>query len=388
MGDFWLENHPVAKIMNSFALFNFHATAMHYDYLIVGQGIAGTLLAHQLLQRDKRILVVDAVQQDAASQVAAGIINPITGRHFVKSWKIDALLPVAWSTYQQLEALLGCSILERRPLARFLADTKALNDWLVRSGNPDLQPYLEAEFEADFYRPFLRDFVGGVHIGQAGRVRLKALTAAFRTHLRQANTATLLEEVFDYGRLELSEDGVKYGAYQAQRVIFAEGYRVIHNPYFNYLPFTPAKGDVLLVRMPDYPAADRLLKHGVFIVPLQEPGLYWVGSTYNHHYKHTAPQAEDAQRLQERLAQALSLPFEVVAHRAAVRPAVRDRRPLMGQHPEHDQLYLFNGLGAKGASLGPYWSQALVAWLEGEVPLDEAVDLARFARFYENDAPA
>ena len=353
---------------------------MVYDYLIVGQGIAGTLVAHQLLQRQKQLLVVDAAHTEAASRVAAGILNPITGRHFVKSWRVDDLWPVAWQTYHNLEQLLGIEVLEERLLTRFLPTVKAHNDWLVRSGHPDLQAYLRPDFDAAYYGSFLQNFEAGVEFQQTGRAKLAQLTAAFRQHLRQA--ATLIEAAFAYEQLDIRPDGVVYQGHHARRVIFAEGYRMQDNPHFNYLPLTPAKGDVLLVRIPGYPASDRMIKHGVFMVPWLSEDLYWIGSTYNHHYQETAPQPADRAILEQRLSHALQLPFEVVEHQAAVRPAVRDRRPLLGQHPHHPALYVFNGLGAKGASLGPFWAQALVAHLENQRPLDPSVDIARFDRFY------
>lgn len=357
---------------------------MEYDYLLVGQGIAGTLMAFELLQKDKKILVIDAGHPATSSKVAAGIINPITGRHFVKSWHIDALLPKAWASYRALEQLLGITILEERPLTRFLATTKAHNDWLVRSGNPELQTYLGPTFDPEDYRPFLQHFESGVVLQHTGRARLAALTSAFKDYLRQADA--LLEAPFDYKQLHLHTEGVQYQSIQASKLIFAEGHRLLHNPYFNYLPLTPAKGDVLIVRIPDYPASQQLIKHGVFIVPLTEPDHYWVGSTYHHHYQDSTPLPEDRLRLEERLAHALRLPFEVVEHRAAIRPAVRDRRPLLGQHPEHSALYLLNGLGAKGASLGPHCAQALLGLMERQQPLQPEVDLHRFERFYPRDA--
>lgn len=356
---------------------------MEYDYIVVGQGIAGTLTAFELLQRNKKILVIDANHTATASKVAAGIINPITGRHFVKSWNIDVLLPTAWKSYRALEQLLGISILEERPLVRFLASTKALNDWLVRSGNPALQAYLSSGFKRQAYEHFLQHFESGVVLRHAGRARLAALTQHFRTHLQALGA--LWDASFDYDQLRLTPEGVRYQTATAKRLIFAEGYRLQYNPYFNYLPLTPAKGDALIVRIPNYPASQQLIKHGVFIVPLTKPNLYWVGSTYNHHYQQTTPLPEDKLRLEERLAHALHLPFEVIEHRAAIRPTVRDRRPLIGQHPKHPPLYLLNGLGAKGASLGPYCAQVLLDFIEKKQPLDPTIHLKRFEHFYPKD---
>lgn len=62
-----------------------------FDYLIVGQGIAGTLLTHFLLKKNKKFLVADLYNPNSASSVAAGLFNPVTGRRLVKTWKADSI---------------------------------------------------------------------------------------------------------------------------------------------------------------------------------------------------------------------------------------------------------------------------------------------------------
>ena len=79
------------------------STLNAYDFIIVGQGIAGSLIAHFLLQHNKKILVIDKFNPNSASNIAAGVVNPITGRRMVKSWLIDDVLPFAKSTYRLLE---------------------------------------------------------------------------------------------------------------------------------------------------------------------------------------------------------------------------------------------------------------------------------------------
>lgn len=351
-----------------------------HDYIIVGQGIAGTLVAHFLLQQGKKVLVIDNQHHQASSMVAAGLINPITGRNFVKSWRIDDLIPFAIQTYRQLEQQLDISILETKNVAMLFNSVKTENDWLVRSSNPDVVDYVAKDFYLDFYKDFLDDVQNGVEFKQAGRVRLKELIFAYQALLQEQGS--YLEEQFDYQALEIASNQVKYKGIVAQRLIFAEGFQATQNPYFNYLPFAPAKGDILVVNIPNYPAKDKLVKHGVFVIHLKED-LYWVGSTYNRDYKTIAPTPKAKKSLEERLKRVLKLPFEVVEHLTAVRPTVRDRRPFIGQHPHFNALYLFNGMGAKGSYLSPLFASEFVAYLEQEKTLDSEVDIARYYSYYE-----
>ncbi|CAA6799064.1 MAG: Unknown protein [uncultured Aureispira sp.] len=351
-----------------------------HDYIIVGQGIAGTLVAHFLLQQGKKVLVIDHQHHQAASMVAAGLINPITGRNFVKSWRIDDLIPFAIQTYQQLEQQLKVSILETKNVAMLFNSVKTENDWLVRSSNPDVVDYVAKDFYVDFYKDFLDDVQNGVEFKQAGRVRLKELILAYQALLQKEGN--YLEEQFDYQALEIEPNQVQYKGVVAQRIIFAEGFQATQNPYFNYLPFAPAKGDILLVNIPNYPAKDKLVKHGIFIIHLKED-LYWVGSTYNRDYKTIDPTPKAKKSLEERLSRVLKCPFDLVDHITAVRPTVRDRRPFIGQHPHFKALYLFNGMGAKGSYLSPLFAAQFVAHLEQGKDLDQEVDIARYYSYFE-----
>lgn len=351
-----------------------------HDYIIIGQGIAGTLVAHFLLQQQKDILVIDNCHHQASSMVAAGLINPITGRNFVKSWRVDELIPFAIKTYQDLEQKFKLDILASKQVAMLFNSIKTENDWLVRSSNPDLSGYVANDFHLDFYTNFLSDVQNGVEFKQAGRVRLKALVLAYQTYLEQQQQ--YLAEAFNYEDLSIHSDHVAYKTIKAKRIIFAEGFQATKNPYFNYLPFAPAKGDILLVKIPNYPAKEKLVKHGVFIIHLNDD-LYWVGSTYNRDYKTTAPLDKAKEQLENRLRRVLKLPFEVVKHIAAIRPTVRDRRPFIGQHPKFDALYLFNGMGAKGAYLSPLFAAEFVDYLEKGCNLDSEIDIRRYQRYFE-----
>ncbi|HMQ48768.1 MAG TPA: FAD-binding oxidoreductase [Saprospiraceae bacterium] len=350
---------------------------MTVDYIIVGQGIAGTLLAYFLRQRGKTVLVMDSNEPNASSKIAAGIINPITGRKYVKSWRIDTLLPVAVETYRELENLLRMELFLQRPIIRTLFNHGEENDWLARTGDAAYQPYMADRANIGLYAETTHPAHAYGEVLHGGQVRMGALIAAFREMLIEEHA--YWEETFDFALLEWPESGaVVYQNIQAQQIVFCEGYRGKDNPFFQYLPFRGAKGEVLIVKIPGI-QYEKILKHQVFIVPLAQPEQYWIGSTYQPELDAT-PNPATRHWLESRLKEVLKVPFEVLTHQAAIRPTVKDRRPFLGIHPQFPQLAIFNGLGTKGASLGPYWAKHMADFLSGELILDSEVAIDRFAK--------
>lgn len=345
------------------------------DFLIIGQGIAGTLLAWFLEKEGKAVAVADAFSPHAASQVAAGIINPITGRRYVKSWRVDELIPFAVQAYAELSEVFGKPFFHEWPIIRTLFNRGEENDWLSRTGDPAYAPYMKEKAKLGEYALHTVLAYGYGEVLKGGQADLPGLTAAYREKLRAEGR--LIEADVDYEALKVGTAGVAYEGWHAGQVVFAEGHRGAGNPFFNYLPYGGAKGEVLIVRIPGVQFS-KILKHRVFIVPLPVPETYWVGATYGWKFDDEQPTASGGAFLRQRLEEVLSHPFEVLSHKAAVRPTVKDRRPFLGRHPEISRFVLFNGLGTKGASLGPFWAHHLAQHLCCGAPLDPEVDISRF----------
>ncbi|MEM9822004.1 MAG: FAD-dependent oxidoreductase [Bacteroidota bacterium] len=346
-----------------------------YDYLIVGQGLAGTLLGHELMKAGQRVLFVDGKHQGTASQVAAGIINPITGRRFVKSWMIETLLPQAMTTYHELENLLGERFLFERQIYRALHDPGEENEWSTRAAIPEYAHYVEGLLDQTVFPQGIKapHQIGVLQHG--GQVLIPRLIAAFRIYL--SDQSVLLEAAFDYEDLTLSQGQVSYRDLRAKQVIFCEGFRVLQNPWFAYLHMVLAKGEVLLIEAPDL-KLEQIFKKKLIYAPLGN-GLFWAGATYQWNYPHLEKSDWAYEELLEKVKTDLTVDFKVVQHLAAIRPTVHDRRPLLGKHPDHPQLNVFNGLGTKGASLGPYWAKQMSTFLLGQTELPSVVDIQRFA---------
>ncbi|MCB0706183.1 MAG: FAD-dependent oxidoreductase [Saprospiraceae bacterium] len=343
------------------------------DYLIIGQGLAGSLLFHELSKRGKNVKILDQGLEGSASVTAAGLINPVTGRRYVKTWMIDELHPKAMEVYAALEALLNIPIYHPGNIVRSLINRREREDWLIRTGDPEYREFLLEDFDLGQYANHTVPLFSYGETQKAAQVDLPLLVKTFRDYLLK--TDALIAERFEPEALEFAQDHIRYRNLKARQIVFCEGFRGASNPWFSYLPFNNTKGEILLIRIPGV-RFQKIFKHRIFLVPLQDD-IYWVGSKYDWNFTDDQPHAESKKYLLERLNDILTVPFEVVDHKAAIRPTVKDRRPFLGVHPKFPQLAIFNGLGTKGASLGPYFANEMADFLVSGKPISAEVSISR-----------
>lgn len=350
------------------------AEEVNCDYIIVGQGLAGTLLSWFLEKKGKSFFIIDNNHHHAASKIAAGVINPITGRKYVKSWRIEQFLPIARQTYAEISEKLSTKIAHPKKIFRGLYGIQDENTWEARKSDAVAGQFIEDNPDVSEYEGKINGiFSYGVLVGGM-QVQLPIIVNKYRDQLR--SDQLILEEKFDYDLLEISKNEVSYKNIKARQIIFAEGYQSQFNPYFKHLPFEPAKGDVLIIKIEGRPF-DNILRHKVFIAPIDDEH-YWIGSDYRWQFEDDSPDPDKKEALIETLDKILNVPYEIVAHIAGIRPCVKGRRPFLGRHADIPQLSIFNGLGTKGASLGPYWANHFIEHLVEAAPLDSEVDIVRF----------
>ncbi|NJL76492.1 MAG: FAD-binding oxidoreductase [Saprospiraceae bacterium] len=150
------------------------------DYLIVGQGVAGTLMAHFLLEAQQSVVVIDNAHPHGATKAAAGIINPITGRRYVKSWRVEELIPFAASTYQQIEQKLGIQIFYPYAILRALFNEREENDWWRRSTELGYEKYILEQAHLGNYQQHTLPAFGYGELRHAAQVQIGKLANAYR----------------------------------------------------------------------------------------------------------------------------------------------------------------------------------------------------------------
>ena len=123
-----------------------------FDFGIVGQGIAGTLLAWHLKKAGQKVCIFDAGYSGSSTVLAAGIVNPITGRNYVRSWRIHELLPVAEEVYTRMAKELNITTFTYRHILRSLYTVEDENNWLARTLDPLVAPYIVSEYDDAEFR--------------------------------------------------------------------------------------------------------------------------------------------------------------------------------------------------------------------------------------------
>lgn len=346
------------------------------DYIIVGQGLAGSAVAAQLIMKKKSILVIDQYSRNSSSRVAAGLFNPITGRKMVKSWLADELFPCLHRFYTQVEEITKTKFFYPMPIYRPFVSVAEQNEWMARSTDPAIVDYI-VEIHTQSLKPAnIHDPWGGIVLKQSGYLNTTVYLKAVEDWI---GTNFYLHEQFEAASLRIFEDKVEYKGWTANAVIFCEGERVNTNDWFRWLPVSPVKGETLTIQGEYY--SDLIINRGIYIVP-SGGNEFCIGSTYNWEDLRRSATPEGRSELQEKLETLIAFPYEITGHSWGMRPAMPDRRPVLGPHPENEKLVVFNGLGTKGVSLSPYFSDILVRWLENNEPINKDVNISRYKSLY------
>lgn len=348
--------------------------AREIDFLIVGQGLAGSAVAMRALAANYRIVVIDNPSANRASVVAPGLFNPITGQRNLKTWMADKVFPALHEFYDDVQRLTGRRFFYPMAMYKPFLSVEEQNDWVARSAEDRFAGYIASVDTSPLFGGKVNEPFGGITLLQAGYLDTRAYLEAVRLHLRARNAYR--EETFSYELLTAGEDRMRYGDIKARKVVFCQGVDNASNPWFKGVPVKSLKGEFLTVQC-DW-RNDVILNRGVYVVPGPRPNEWRVGGTYNRNDHRAEVTAWARNEIVSRLDELIRIPYTVTGQHWGVRPVSPDRRPIMGAHPENDSLIIFNGLGAKGVSLAPYFSGVLIRWLERKGTIHKEADVSRF----------
>ncbi len=349
---------------------------MKVDFIVVGQGLAGTLLAHKLISLGKSVVVFDDPGQVKASNVAAGLLNPIGFKRMNKSWLVDEALAEMESTYSDLEKLLSEQLYFPGKIVRILSEDNAIH-WQEKVFANQLFDYTNVEISY-LSRKYITSQNGFGVVKKAGRVDLQKLTSSYSKFLIKQQL--FRNEKFKFDELQLSSELVIYKDLNAEKIIFCEGAAASRNPYFENLKFKHSKGEILELKIPDL-NLEEIVSSEVFVMPVGKD-RYKVGATYSWEILDEQTTETARTELLDKLHHFISAKSEVLNQKAGIRPTMHDRKPVIGLHPHFPQIGIFNGLGPKGALLGPYFAGQFAQFLCN--PSSPIVSEAHIKRYFRS----
>lgn len=342
------------------------------DFLVVGLGLAGVSFC-EVLENTQRSFKVISDRSQTSSVVAGGLYNPVILKRFTLAWKAGEQLEMALPFYRQLEKRLNTKLLYDLPVLRRFVSTEEQNLWFEAGDRPGLRDFLSPKLVFGHNENITAPFGYGEVLG-TGRLDTATLLDAYGQYLLEKNL--MVGETFDHKGLKIHASHVEYGSIMAKNLVFATGFGIKDDPYFNFLPLNGNKGELLTIRAPRLQER-MVIKSSVFIIPLGED-VYRVGSTYNRDDKTNDPTEASRAELLRKLDTFLKCPYEVTDHVAGIRPTTRDRRPLVGRHPQYGNLYVLNGFGSRGVMVAPMAAHQLYGHIANGHPIDREMDVSRF----------
>lgn len=331
----------------------------HLDALIIGGGLAGSLLAWRLLKEGRAVRLIDAPLpgHPPAWAVAAGLAAPVAGQRATLLPDAAETLREARELYHAIEAELDAKFWRPLPLIRCFNDSDEVARWRKRCGEPEFEGFLReldpAGLEAsELFQPMIAAF----EIQQGGHLNINTLVPAL--HRTLETHGSFQRAHVDYKDIALVGKRVRWQHLEAKHAVFCEGVGHQQNPLFPALRFQATRGEMLELEIEGLPQ-DRVLYGSHFLIPLGGK-RFLCGATYDREDLASGPTPAGRATLEAGLQALLKAPYTITGQRCGVRPNVLGHEAFWQRHPEHPQLWRLNGLGSKGAWSAPRLSaQAL-----------------------------
>jgi len=331
--------------------------------IIVGGGLVGNIVAWQLYLKGIDFILFDEEVQSNSSKVAGGLYNPIVFKRFTQSWEANKLISYLDEYYSRIENKLNTKIHYKKDIYKLIANKDEAEFWEKKSKE-------NSEFMDDnIYDLKLDDFIyensGFGKVKQSGYLDTNLFineSKKYFTNINKYISQKLNSELINEYKIN-------------NKIIFCEGYKGINNLYFPNLKFNFAKGEILDLKIEGL-NIDYIITKNIFILPLGN-NIYRVGSTFEWDFKDDLPTEKQKINLIDNLKKILKVDFEIINHKAGIRPATYDRRPFVGKSKFEENIFILNGMGAKGVMIAPYTSEILINNIFNNIDIPDEINVKR-----------
>ncbi|MDX2189081.1 MAG: FAD-dependent oxidoreductase [Bacteroidota bacterium] len=339
--------------------------------LVVGAGIVGCTVAYELDRLHYKVHLMDNDHKDSSSTIAAGLFNPITGKRWLKTWMADEIFPYMSNYYKEFEKSFHVKLFHQIGLFKPFDSVQEQNNWASQLTDEAYQNWVEIKSANEIKEKTVVAPFGGFYVPKAGWLDTRMYISSIINYFQEKSAF----EILHIDAVKITEVSKKYDS-----IIFCEGWKATMNPLWKWLPFNLCKGELIEVESNDY-FGNYINNKSVFVLPISEI-KYKIGSTYEWHNLNYDITQEAKDELVSKANKFILSPLKVTNQWAGIRPSTSDRRPFLGVHPEHSNLYIVNGFGSKAVSLTPYFINEFVKYYTEGKELMPEIDIKRFLDYF------
>ncbi|HXF07156.1 MAG TPA: FAD-dependent oxidoreductase [Candidatus Acidoferrales bacterium] len=238
------------------------------DTLIVGGGLAGTLLAFELVRAGQRVRIVDSPVA-SASRAASGLMNPLTGPRLASPPDLLPRCSAARAHYDRLSRQLDHPLVSPLEIVRICRDDSE-RERAVGHTHASRSAWTDHSIVSGFKAPF-----GAFRIDHGWRLDLAALCSMA---VRVANVGMQFDDAsFDWHPILARPAPPRWRGLRVGAVVSCEGAAALNNPIWRGLPLQPDGGESLIIRMDR--DLHKAISASVTLVPLGSR-RYWLGATH------------------------------------------------------------------------------------------------------------
>jgi glycine/D-amino acid oxidase-like deaminating enzyme len=344
--------------------------------LIVGHGIAGSLLAWFLHHNQHLITLISPLERQSASKVAAGVLTPITGKRFAASWEYLRLYHSAVKTYESLADHFHHQFFYPRKTIRVFRSSEEKTLWdKKKKYRTDFLPFIDSENPPRTLPSPWKDPYGSMTLIHGGWCDTEPLLDHLEHFFNENHI--LHHENFAHSDLTITKNNIHWKGNSFDHVVFCEGYHIRDNPYFQFIPFEHVKGEILNLMINGSIPQDAILNFGKWVIPYPD-GSFRCGSTYDWYDLTESTTTTARHSILEYIKLHGDIDPRILGQQAGIRPVCKDMKPVLGRHPEFPRIWVFNGLGAKGILRAPFLANHLVTVMENKTELWSEVNCQRF----------
>ncbi len=346
------------------------------DFLIIGQGLAGSILAWTLKSHGSQVLVCDPGDNDSASRIAAGIVNPIIGKRFVKAASTDLYLRKALAFYKQIGEFFAQDFYQEKQMLRLFNTEDERANFTKRITDPKYQPFIGTSINPNESIAGLKIGLGGYYQQHSGVLDCARFLKSLRAYFDESGH--LVPESIDYTEIKSGKTGIRWRGTPVRQILCCEGFGSSVNPWFAWLPFQASKGEILSMTTTEQ-LPNSIVNKGYWLLPLNQ-NLFKLGATYQWNPLDNLASQPAKNNLLKFLDGLFIEPpaSSVLDQRAAIRPGTLDKSPFIGRHPEFDNIILFNGFGSTGVLRIPYYAERLTRHLLHSEALPAEANIQRY----------